>query len=289
MNLFIKKLLLPNQRTLFFTVLIFWSLLSVFSAFFYGLKQNVDLFLNIWIIIPVIFVTYILYGYIRIIVIKSIDAKRNIGFFKSLKEDKKFRSIFLSFFGIIVSFYFAIQYTAKGFMDGSGFYWFLSEFYLVAAILKLYLNTIVETDYSRLGKRAYIIIYSVDILLAIAVAGITFYVIFYDAIFEKSYYLITTIAIFTFYKLISASINFHHARKDKSRLYLAKSFIALSSALLSIYTLAVALLVLISQNPEMKRFSPIGFVAAIAIFVLAVIGLVNSIREYVIDKKKLMN
>ena len=57
-------------------------------------------------------------------------------------------------------------------MIGSGFYWFLAEFYLVAAMLKLYLNTLAETGLVKNDERAYIVVYVVSVFLAVAMAGV---------------------------------------------------------------------------------------------------------------------
>lgn len=272
----------PTYRTMYYAMLLFWGLLSVYSTFFFTLRgDSLDLFTKIWLVVPVVFISYLLYGYIRVIV-GSIKRKRTkeASFVTKLRKDKDFRSIFTKTGGIITSFFFAALYCAKGFMMRSGFYWFLAEFYLVAAILKLYLNTIAETQYSKNDEKSYIIVYVVAILLAAATAGVTYYVVFFDGIFEKSKYLVGIIAAFTIYKIVSAGYSFNRARKNHARLDLATSLIALSSALFSIYTLAVALMILITDNPSMKQFAYLGFGSAVVIFVLAIIGLVNVIKAY---------
>ena len=177
------------------------------------------------------------------------------------------------------------MYCANGITNGSGFYWFLAEFYLVAAVLKLYLNTIVGTQYSRNDNVAYIIVYCATVFIAAAIAGATFYVVVFDGIFEKSVYLVAAISLFTVYKICSAIWAFHKARKENLRLELAKSLVELSSALFSVFTLCVALMIMITQNPLMKHFSYLGFGFAIVIFVMTVVGLVKSCISYVNKKK----
>lgn len=272
----------PTYRTMYYSTLLFWGLLSVYSTFFFTLEgARLDLFTKIWLFVPVIYISYLFYGYVRVIV-GSIKAKRTkeTSFVTQLRKDKDFRSIFTKTGGIITSFFFAALYCAKGFMIRSGFYWFLAEFYLVAAILKLYLNTIAETKYSKNDEKSYIIVYVVAILLAAATAGVTYYVVFFDGIFEKNKYLVGIIAAFTIYKIVSAGYSFDKARKNHARVDLATSLIALSSALFSIYTLAVALMILITENPSMKQFAYLGFGSGVVIFILAIIGLVNVIKAY---------
>lgn len=280
-----KKVLLPDAKTLFIAMLVCWSLLTVYSALFFTLKgEKLELFTQIWLAVPAIFIAYFLYGYGRIIVL-SLKEKRTkeVGLVKQIRKDKDFRSIFTKTGGIVSSFAFAVLYCARGFMIGSGFYWFLAEFYLVAAMLKLYLNTLAETGLVKDDERAYIVVYVVSVFLAVAMAGVTVFVVFFDGIFEKSKFLVGFIAAFTLYKIISASYLFNRARKEKSRLDLSKALVALSSALFSVYTLCVALMIMITENPSMKQFAYLGFSCAIAIFILAVIGLVKSIKEW---KKK---
>lgn len=280
-----KKVLLPDAKTLFIAMLVCWSLLTLFSVLFFTLKgEKLELFTQIWLAVPSIFIAYFLYGYGRIIVLSWKERRtKEVGLVKQIRKDKDFRSIFTKTGGIVSSFAFAVLYCARGFMIGSGFYWFLAEFYLVAAMLKLYLNTLAETGLVKDDERAYIVVYVVSVFLAVAMAGVTVFVVFFDGIFEKSKFLVGFIAAFTLYKIISASYLFHRARKEKSRLDLSKALVALSSALFSVYTLCVALMIMITENPAMKQFAYLGFSCAIAIFILAVIGLVKSIKEW---KKK---
>lgn len=287
---FAKKILLPDLRTLYFAVLIFWGLLAVFAAILLSLKNDqVQIFTYVWLVIPVSFGAYFLYGYGRLFILRMMAVKANgEKFFDLIKIDKKFRSIFTTTAGILVSVSFAGLYVVKGFMASSGFYWFLAEFYLVASILQLYLNTIIEAGYSKNEDGVYILVYRMSVLLAVAIAGATFYVVFFDGIFEKSVYLITFIAMFTLYKFGSAIYSFHKSRITLARLDTAKSLVALASALFSIYTLCVALMIMITQNPVMKHFAYLGFGCAIVTFVLAIIGLIKSCISYVNAKKQMV-
>lgn len=284
---FLIEICFPNMRALFYSVLIFWSLITVYSAFLFTLEgSGLAAFINIWYIVPVIFAVYWLYGYGRIFVLRMREAKRDGGILYQIKSNKKFRSVFTTALGILVNFAFAILYCANGIMNGSGFYWFLAEFYLVAATLNLYLNTIAGTKYCKNDSAAYIIVYCVAVLLAIAIAGATFYVVVFDGIFEKNGYLVAFIFLFVMYKICSAVYSFHKSRVNKSRLDLAKSLVELSSALFSVFTLCVALMIMITKNPAMKHFSYLGFGIAIVIFVLAITGLSGSCKEYVRLKKE---
>lgn len=283
----IMKILIPSVRDLYFALLIFWSLITIYAAFLFTLEgKALEIFISVWYIVPILFLIYLLYGYGRILFLKIREAKRSDGFFHKIKSDKQFRSIFTSAVGIIINFAFATLYCIKGFMNGSGFYWFLAEFYLVAAMLNFYLKTISETKYSKNDSVAYIIIYCVSVLLAIAIAGVTFYVVVFDGIFEKNGYLVAFIFLFTVYKICSAIYSFHKARKNESRLNLAKSLIELSTSFFSVFTLCVALMIMITKNPLMKHFSYLGFGFAIVIFAMSIIGLVNSCREYIQTKKE---
>lgn len=276
-------ILKPNLRVLFAAVLLFWGLTSVYAALFCTLKgKDLTLFTYIWLIVPVLFGVYLAYGYIRLLVseIKRTDG----GVLNRIKTDKKFRSVFPTALGIAVSFAFALMYCASGFTDGSGFYWFLAEFYLVAAILKLYLNTVVQTGYRKNENVSYIIVYCASVFMAAAIAGATFYVVVFDGIFEKNGYLAAFISLFVIYKICSAVYAFHKSRKNHSRLDLAKSLVELSSALFSVFTLCVALMIMITKNPLMKHFSYLGFGCATVVFVMAVVGLIKSCNRYLKNK-----
>ena len=52
------------------------------------------------------------------------------------------------------------------------------------------------------------------------------------------------------------------------------------SGLFSIYTFAVALVILVFDDPSLKQFAYLGFGSAAASFVLTIWGLVNTIKEY---------
>lgn len=280
------KILKPDVRVLFYSVLIFWSLITIFSAFLFTLKgKDLAVFIKIWYIVPVLFAVYWIYGYGRLLVLKLTEAKRDGGIFYQIKTNKKFRSVFSTALGIIVSFAFAAMYCANGFMSGSGFYWFLAEFYLVAAILKLYLNTVVGTEYSRNDAAAYVVVYCVSVFMAVAIAGATFYVVFFDGIFEKNGYLVAFISLFVAYKICSAVRYYHISRINKSKPDSAKSLVELSSALFSVFTLCVALMIMITKNPLMKHFSYLGFGFAIVIFIMAIAGLIKSCK-LLADKKR---
>ena len=276
----ISRIFLPSYRTLLYVLLSFFALGSLYGAIFFSLHdENLAIFTKAWLIVPILYGVYLLYGYLRLIILRTKELKGDSGFLKSIIRNKEVRSVYVKALGVAVSFFFAMQFHAKGYMTGFNFYWFLAEFYSVTAILKLYIHTIVEKGDSKLGCKCFILIYSLGLLLSAAMGGITIFVIFYDGIFEKSVYLIAAIAVFTVYKLISASVSFDKARKLNSRLELSKSYIALSSAMLSVYTFSVAMLVMVSQHIEMKRFSFIGFIATGAIFVLGRIGLIRSIKD----------
>ena len=223
--------------------------------------------------LPVLLIAYLFYGYGRLIVERTNQIKNDSKLIEALKTDRGLRTIFTTTAGLLVSFFFALLYAAKAFMSGSVLCGFLCEFYLTAAILKLYLTTIVKTGIAKSGQNSCLIVYAVGILMSFALAGIAVYVIYFDAIFEKSVFLVGAITMFTTYKFVSAAISYHQGRIAKLDVELAEAYVALSSAMLSVYTLCVALLVMISQNPEMKRFSLVGFASAISILVLGIAGI----------------
>lgn len=285
---FKAKLPAPDMRALYYAVLVFWSLISVYAGFLFTLKgAALKVFMYAWFAVPAAFSLYVFYGYGRLAALRIKKAVRCGGFVNALKTDRAFRSGFATAAGIIISFTFAAFYCAQGIITLSGFYWFLAEFYLVAAVLKLYLNTVAGTPPCKNGDIAYIIVYCVSVLLAVAIAGATFYVVFFDGIFEKNGYLVAFISLFALYKICAAIYSFHKARKQSSRLDSAKSLAELASAMFSVFTLCVALMIMITKNPLMKHFSYLGFGFAAVIFVMSVTELVKSCICYVKNKKRL--
>ena len=292
---FFTTILLPTKKYLFFFSLGYYALVALFMALHFYFEADVkDVFVYTWTAFLVLLAAYILYGYVRLIVIKIIEKKRAEGVIKALKTDKSFRSIFTRAGGIIANFAFVGWNFWKAIManvehNDTAFYWMLAEFFWFAATIKLYLDYCAGHEGEKKQYASYLITNCLLLFLSIVVMVITIFVIMFDGIFQKSWTTVFPIALFTVYKIVSAILALDKARKSKSEYDWTFASVTFSCALYSLFTLVSSMLVLFSGDVAYKNFSYIGFVVSALITTFAIIGIVRYSKKIDVLRKSTTN
>ncbi len=292
---FFTTILLPTKKYLFFFSLGYYALVALFMIIHFLFEDGVkEVFVYTWTAFLALLAAYILYGYIRLIVIKIIEKKRAEGVFKALKTDKSFRSIFTRAGGIIANFAFVGWNFWKAIMadvehNDTAFYWMLAEFFWFAATIKLYLDYCADHESEKKQYASYLITNCLLLFLSVVVMVITIFVIMFDGIFQKSWTTVFPIALFTVYKIVSAILALDKARKSKSEYDWTFASVTFSCALYSLFTLTSSMLVLFSGDVAYKNFSYIGFVVSALITTFAIIGIVRYSKKIDMLRKSTTN
>ena len=231
------------------------------------------------------FIFTLIYGYLRILITTLIEKKKETNLVKAFAKEKSFRSIYTRAAGIATGFFFVGWNIYNAIAYNYMFHFILAEFYWFVCLIKLYMDYISDRDEGLKKDVSYTIINVILILISGVVVAITCFVMYFDAIFKKSWLTVFPIALFTIYKMIMAIYSFVKSLKNHSAYDWTSTQLSFSCALFSSYTLAIGLMILYVDNTFHKEYAYIGFIVSAIIFVLATIGLgffshrINSITK----------
>lgn len=214
----------------------------VFSLIYLGTKSIIAI------------ISYLLAFYVLLVICFRIP--RIINFFKEFKRDNKYLQRWFSdvhlriTVSLYVSFIFNLVFAI--FQLGLGFYhksfWFFSLFayYIILAVVRFYLvnytrkNQVSQQSETEINK--YILCGWVLLFINIVLAGILFFMVYFNRTFYHN--MITTIAMaaYTFTAFTIAIVNIVKFRKYKSPVYTATKCISLIAGAVSILTLESTML-----------------------------------------------
>ena len=284
-----KKIISPSKKGLFYCALVLYVLVGIFLCVLFLTKDEVrPTFAYTWTAMFVLFVLYMLYGYARILLLALSDKKKEEKLVAAFVKDKPFRSIYTRAGGVVAGFFFVGWNLYQALSYDIMFYWILAEFYWFVSIIKLYMDYIADRDEGEKKDVAYLIINVCLIFVSGVVVAITAFVIYFDAIFVKSWLTVFPIAIFTVYKVASSVYALIKARKTHSFYDWTFAQTTFSCALFSAYTLVIALMIMYTPESDAtyKEFANSGFGIAGAIFIFGVIGLAFVSRRIDLIRKK---
>lgn len=276
----------PTKKTLFYMALALFLLVGIFLCVLFLAKEEVrPVFAYTWTAFFVLIVLYMLYGYIRLLAIALLEKRKRERLITAFVKDKPFRSLYTRFGGVVASFAFVGWNLYKALSGTEMMHWILAEFYWFVAIIRLYMDYIVDREEGVKKDIAYVIISACLIFLSGVIVSITIFVLYFESVFEKSWLTVFPMAIFTLYKVVSSVLALVKAGKTRSVYDQTFANAAFSCALFSLYTLIIAMIILFSDATSHKQFAYAGFGVAAAVFVLGVVGMSFASRRIDLAKK----
>lgn len=287
-NTIIHPLILrPTKKLLFYMALALFLLVGVFLCVLFLAKDEVrPVFAYTWTAFFVLIVLYMLYGYIRLLVIALLKKREEAKLPTAFVKDKPFRSLFTRFGGVVAGFAFVGWNMFKALSGTEMMHWILAEFYWFVAIIRLYMDYIFDRDEGVKKDIAYVIINACLIFLSGVIVSITIFVLYFESVFEKSWLTVFPMALFTVYKVVSSVIALVKAGKTRSVYDQTFANAAFSCALFSLYTLIIAMIILFSESTFYKQFAYAGFAVAAVVFILGVVGMFFASRRLDIARKR---
>lgn len=180
--------------------------------------------------------------------------KNKNAFLNKLKSDARFRTN-LSLYGtLIFNSAYGIFKSCLGFYHKSFWYFSLSGYYILLAVMRFFLltylrkNSAGENMIKELKKYRFCGI--IFLLMNIYLAIILFFMVYWGRTFIHSEITAITMAVYTFSSLTFAIINVIKYKKYNSPVYSASKIISLASASVSILTLESTLLTVFGDGNE---------------------------------------
>ena len=281
---FLYNFIHPSKKVLFYAALVLYFLVGIFLCVLFLAKDEVrPVFAYTWTGMFVLYVCYLVYGYLRILITALIEKKKTDSLVKSFLKDKHFRSLYTRAAGVFTTFFFVgwNLYLALISADNM-FHWILAEFYWFVSIIRLYMDYIIEKEDGKSKDVSYLIINICLALMSGVVVAITAFVLYFDAVFKKSWLTVFPIALFTLYKVISSILALIKASKTRSIYDWTFSQASFSTTLFSVYTLIIGMIILFTDSMDYKHFAYAGFGVAAIIFIFAILGI--AFNSYKINK-----
>lgn len=277
----------PNKKTLFFCAIGLYVLVGIFlCVLFLAEKEVRPVFAYSWTILFALIVSYMLYGYVRLLFLGLLERKQREKLKSAFLRDKTFRSVYTRASGVIAGFAFVGWNLYNAIVDDLIFHWVLAEFYWFVSIIRLYMDYIADREDGVKKDISYLIINVCLLFLSGVIVSIVSFVIYFDGIFRKSWWTVFPFAIFAFYKIISSVYALIKARKTHSVYDLTFAQTSFSCALFSLYTLMISLVVLFEGGDSFKWYAYSGFGVACVVFVFGLSGVVSAGKRLSSAKKK---
>ena len=207
-------------------------------------------------------------------------------FGKRYMENVTFRGKINSASGIVIDFAYAAFRGVSGILYGSVWFISMAVYHLVLGCLRVYLlackiRTEKNPEETRMifEKRAYKTTAWFLLFLNIPMGGMMILMVVTDSGFNYPGYIIYLSAIYTFYKIISATIGLFHLRKLGSPLKSSAAILNFVAALMSVLGLQTAMISQFSANGEEYRRmmnAVTGGCVYFAFIVIAVCMLISS-------------
>ena len=226
----------------------------------------------------IIFIIYVIAGFITMI-FDFIDDRKERGLIETLKRGGKM----LSFIGTIISsfinFIFSLVYLVMSYANNSRFFLYVSVFYLLALIIKVYLlSSVYETNEKKIAK-SYVLTSIGTIVMSLVMAAIVSLVVFKGEVLNKHVSLLVFTIIFAIFKAVSAYISFLRHKRKASYIKLSLSIIAIIFAIFSFFTIHVEIIMLFTES-KLTSLLFTGYPFALGMLVIGILSLVNSLKVY---------
>ena len=226
----------------------------------------------------IIFIIYAIVGFITMI-FDFIDDRKERGLIETIKRGGKM----LSFIGTIISsfinFIFSLVYLVMSYANNSRFFLYVSVFYLLALIIKVYLlSSVYETNEKKIAK-SYVLTSIGTIVMSLVMAAIVSLVVFKGEVLNKHVSLLVFTIIFAIFKAVSAYISFLRHKRKASYIKLSLSIIAIIFAIFSFFTIHVEIIVLFTES-KLTSLLFTGYPFALGMLVIGILSLVNSLKVY---------
>ena len=226
----------------------------------------------------IIFIIYVIVGFITMI-FDFIDDRKERGLIETLKRGGKM----LSFIGTIISsfinFIFSLVYLVMSYANNSRFFLYVSIFYLLALIIKVYLlSSVYETNEKKIAK-SYVLTSIGTIIMSLVMAAIVSLVVFKGEVLNKHVSLLVFTIIFAIFKAVSAYISFLRHKRKASYIKLSLSIIAIIFAIFSFFTIHVEIIMLFTES-KLTSLLFTGYPFALGMLAIGILSLVNSLKVY---------
>lgn len=280
-----KKFLFPNTWVVFFLFNVSAALLGY--VFLKGKSEE-----------PIAYVVYMVSFYTLVVVCIRIPAlvKRvRIGLHKNrhihlLMTDKELRTWVSAYASLGLNAVFAVFKVVVGYWYDSEWLYAMAGYHMLSSLMIFIIvyrdKTGKETsEHKRLirGLHSYELCGWFMILMNTAISVIVFMVVFKKQTITYPGYMIYVIAMFTFYSLTMAIINLVKYRRGGNPVFSAIKSISLAKALVSLFTLQVAMLTQFTTDTEtpVRLFNfATGTAVCAVIMTLAVFMLLGVRKDY---------
>lgn len=204
--------------------------------------------------------------------------------------DKELRNWVFAYVGLIMNAVFGVLKVVMGYLYDSSWLYAMAGYHMLASLMVFIIvyrdRTSKETlEHKKLirGLHSYELCGWLMILMNTAISVIVFMVVFKEQTITYPGFMIYAIAAFSFYSLTMAIINLVKYRRKSNPVFSAIKRISLAKALVSIFTLQVAMLTQFSDGAETPvRFMNFatGSVVCASIMALAVFMLLGVRKDY---------
>lgn len=239
----VKKVLFPHEFLIFILVNI--SIVGLVLIFMYGLEAH-----------PVAYVMYMLSFYALVIVCVRIPGI--VKWWKRKLHENKYTDMYLTdkdlrmrismYRGLVITFVFATFKIILGFVYDSSWFFAMAGYNVILSIMRFILvrqsqkKGLNEREERVLGLQSYRVCGWLMMVLNVAVSVIMFMVIVQKQTIQYNMIVTIGLAAFTFYCFTISIINMIKYRQRNNPIYAAVKRIDMVKAIVSIFTLQVAML-----------------------------------------------
>jgi len=290
----LKKFIFPHPIIIF--ILFSFSVVSLIYVFLYKLELH-----------PVAYVLYVISFYTLVVlcvripsIVKYIKEKLHANkYTDTYLSDKDLRMRISMYRGLLINFVFATFKIILGFVYNSSWLFAMAGYNVILSLMRFIVifrsqkKGLSELDERKRGRVSYKACGWLVMVLNIAVSVVMFMVIVQGQTIE--YHMIVTIglAAFTFYSFTMAIINMVKYRDRKNPVYAAIKRIDMVKAIVSIFTLQVAMLTTFAgQGAEinvglMNTLTGVAVTIAInTIGALMIAGVKGDLRVLIVENEK---
>jgi len=210
----------------------------------------------------------------------------NIKYFNKFIYEQNFRSIILLYLGFILNIIYIIYKFTIGIINNSLWLGATAIYYLILIIIKYYLLKKIKRRTSYINQvKVYRLVGIFILILTIFMGGMTTSVILGRKVINYPYFLIYAVALYTFYNLILAIINFIKYRKMINPILSSVKMISLVTACMSMFILQSALI--FNFGSDAKFGLIMNSITGLVVFLIAIIiSLYMIIKSSKIIKKQ---
>ncbi len=247
-NNILKRICYPH-----IVIVVAFTTISIFGLIYSFAFNNAIPFLQ--------YLFYIISAYTLIIIcfrIPSIVSKiktfsKNNKLIIRYKADIKYRNKISLYTNTSTNIIYLLFYLITGILNQSMWFYSLSIYYALLSIIRFFLLKDILKEYeSNINQQWYRYRFCgiILVIINIALAIITFFVIRYNQGFSYNFIETIAIALFTFITTTLAIINSIRYRKFHQPIISAIKFVSLSSALVSMYSLETAMLTVFGSQSD---------------------------------------